>query len=52
MSAHYTQDLARRVRKYLAERGEKPPSLAILDKLFEVLFFGEPASRRGPTYLV
>jgi hypothetical protein len=39
MSAHYTQDLARRVRKYLAERGEKPPSLAILDKLFEVLFF-------------
>jgi hypothetical protein len=39
MSAKYSKDLARLVRDYLETKEEHPPTLAVIEKLFEVMFF-------------
>ena len=39
MGASYSGDLARRVSNYVLKRGETPPKLRVLERLFEVLFF-------------
>jgi hypothetical protein len=39
MSTKYSKDLARLVRDYLERKEKNPPTLVVIEKLFEVMFF-------------